>query len=144
MEVPLYGRMKTLGDRIKTRIADMGLTQKQAAAQVGISSQRFGNYVQDGRTPDIYTLAKIAKALDVSTDWLLGISENGERIDIQPVLTRLLELDGMKAEKALLLGEVAQEAVRLLSTLPDQAAEPATALLAAQAVWNSRLSSKPS
>ena len=140
----LNRRMKTLGDKIKARIEEMGLSQKDAAQAIGISQQRLGNYAQDTRKPNVIILIKIARALGVSTDWLLGVSDCGPVADIQPVVSRLLELDGMNAEKAQLLGEVSQEAVRLLSSLSGQANYPETAHLAAQAVWNSRLFPKPS
>lgn len=140
----VISRMDNLSDRLRKRIDEMGITQKHAAKLAGISQQRMGNYVQGTRTPDIITLAKIASGLGVSTDWLLGLNLVGPLNDISPVLHRLLELDGMDSERAKVLSEVAQEAVKLLATLGDEGSYPAKAHLAAQAIWNSRPSAKPS
>ncbi|WP_186265897.1 helix-turn-helix domain-containing protein [Sphingorhabdus sp. SMR4y] len=133
-----------MGKRIKARIDEIGLTQKRVAELSGISSQRLGNYVQGTRPPDICTLAKIANALGVSVDWVLGLSEHGPGTDIEPVLQRLLVLDGMDEARAAVLSQVAQEALRLLNTLPDDVEHRAKAHLAVQAIWNTRPSSKPS
>ena len=136
--------MTKLAERLRTRIDEMGITQKQASKLAGISQQRMGNYVQNTRTPDIVTLSKLAVGLGVSADWLLGLNQSGPINDISPVLCRLLELDGMDAERAGVLSQVAQEAVRLLSTLADEGPYPDRAHLAAQAIWNTRPSAKPS
>lgn len=137
-------RMEILSERLKMRIEEIGVTQIRAAQLAGISPQRMGNYVQGTRSPDILTLSKIAHGLGVSADWLLGLTDNGAINDISPVVRRLLELDGMSPERAIVLSEVAQEAVKLLSTLSDDAPHPAKAHMAAQAVWNSRPQAKPS
>lgn len=51
---------------------EIGLTQKKLAQIVGISQQSYSDY-ENGRTfPDEATLVKIANALNVSTDYLLG------------------------------------------------------------------------
>ena len=53
-----------------------GLTQKQMAEKLGISYRTYQNYeltTQNNREPDLETLCKIAKILDVNVDYLLGL-----------------------------------------------------------------------
>lgn len=45
------------------------------AAFLGISRQTVGFYLNDGRMPDAITLAKIAVRCGVSTDYLLGLTD---------------------------------------------------------------------
>lgn len=54
---------------------EKGLTQQQLADRVGISNVSLSNYERGTQMPDLNTLARIAVELDVSTDILLGISE---------------------------------------------------------------------
>lgn len=134
--------MIDVGARIRQRIAEMGITQADVARALGISQQRLGNYVNGKRPPDIETLVKVAKALNVSTDWLLGINESAPT-DIKAVVLRLLELDGIPETRAQVIAEVAARALQLLSALPAEGDARTRALLAAQAAWQSKPPSKP-
>ncbi len=49
-----------------------GLTQKEIAEHIGVSRQAYANYESGNREPDFKTLLKLAEYLDVSTDYLLG------------------------------------------------------------------------
>lgn len=46
------------------------------AQEIGITRQTLGNYENGSRLPDIDILVKLAGALDVSTDFLLGLSSD--------------------------------------------------------------------
>jgi transcriptional regulator with XRE-family HTH domain len=71
----------TLGDKLKSLREQRGWTQSQAAERLGISSQVVSNYERDYRSPDKETLSRIAKVYNCSLDWLLGVTDNPERID---------------------------------------------------------------
>ena len=49
-----------------------GLTRDELAAQVGTSGAIIGRYERGEITPSVEVAAKIAKALDVSLDYLVG------------------------------------------------------------------------
>lgn len=70
----------TLGDRLLMLRDLRGFrSQREAAKAIGIQAATLSSY-ESGRhyaTSDI--LVKIALAYDVSTDWLLGLSEEMER-----------------------------------------------------------------
>lgn len=71
----------TLGEKLKSLREQRGWTQSQAAERLGISSQVVSNYERDYRSPDKETLSRIAKVFNCSLDWLLGVTDNPERID---------------------------------------------------------------
>lgn len=71
-----------------------GMTQQEVADKVGVSRQNVGLWIRGKTVPDIYTLSKIADAFKVSTDYLLGRTENPsveEDIQIACKVTRLSE-----------------------------------------------------
>lgn len=139
--VPSESMIK-VSERIRSRIADAGLKQIDVARACGLSGQRFNNYAQGFRTPDIDTLARIAKALGVTTDWLLGLSETGP-VDVYPVVLSLLELEGLAPERSRAIASVVQEALRILTALPDEGDVGFRSRMAAQAAWQSQRGSKP-
>lgn len=136
----LQGIMVTLGSRIRQRFEELGISQAEAARAANCSTARFGNYVTGTRNPDLETLARIATALRTTTDWLLGLSDAAP-VDIEAVLRRILELDGMPAPRAAVIAQAAEEALRLLASLPSGGDGQTRALLAAQAAW--QLKSRP-
>ena len=51
---------------------EAGLTQKRLAELLGISQQSYSDYENNRTFPDESTLIKLANALNVSVDYLLG------------------------------------------------------------------------
>lgn len=134
--------MDEIAERMRQRLEATGLSQKVIAERAGISTQRLGNYIQGTRTPDIFIFAKIAKALETSTDWLLGMPSVIEEA-YNPVVTRLLQLEGLPPERAELIVETAQEAVRLLLSLPPGGNDRDRSQMAAQLAWQAKASPTP-
>lgn len=80
-----------LGRRIKDALGDR--TQAWLSERSGLTQATVSRYIRGTRVPDAYALASIAKALDVSCDWLLGIENKcGETYDIEAVLDGLVVL----------------------------------------------------
>lgn len=52
--------------------------QKEIAQLIGVSEPTYSNYENGKREPNILTIKKIAKALNVSGDELLGIRPKGK------------------------------------------------------------------
>jgi len=132
--------MDDLGIRIRQRFNELGISQAEAARASKCTTARFGNYVTGTRNPDLETLARIAVALRTTTDWLLGVSDAAP-VDIEVVLRRILELDGMPAARAVVIAQAAEEALKLLASLPSGGDAQTRALLAAQAAW--QIKSRP-
>lgn len=58
-------------------------TRKRAVAEFGIPYQTYSNYENGKREPDVDTIAKMAKRLDTTIDYLLGNTDNPNPIDRQ-------------------------------------------------------------
>ena len=58
------------------------LSQEALAAKLGISRQAVSKWETDTGMPDISQIVPLAKALDVSTDYLLGIDKDKEKTEI--------------------------------------------------------------
>jgi len=58
--------------RLKEIRQARGLTQKELAQKIGVSTGAIGLYETNRRMPDLSTLKKLADALNVSADYLIG------------------------------------------------------------------------
>lgn len=74
MEVINFGKI------LKELRLKAGLTQKQLAAQIGVTKSVVSFYELQERTPSPAVLVKLAAAFHVSTDYLLGI-DHTRRLD---------------------------------------------------------------
>lgn len=75
-----------IGDRIKKARTGAGLSMEQLAAKVGVTWQSVQQWERPkgkATTPKPRRLAAIARALNVSEDWLLLGRDNGDRSDRQ-------------------------------------------------------------
>lgn len=72
--------LSKFSDRLVLLIKQAGMTQARFAADLGITPQAASCYV-NGREPSFDLLIKISEYFHVTTDYLLGASEN-ERISI--------------------------------------------------------------
>jgi len=63
-----------MGERIKAKRKELHLTQEQLANQAGITAAFIGHIERGTRVASIDTLYELCKALNVSADYLLGLS----------------------------------------------------------------------
>ena len=67
---------KKIGKRIDKIRKDVGISQKELAEKIGVTPSEI-TYIKRGkRKISLLLLIKIAKVLDVSVDYLIGISKN--------------------------------------------------------------------
>lgn len=71
-----------LGQRICKMRTDMGWSQVDMAKRLGVAKQTISNWENDNIQPSIEMLIRVAKVLNVSTDYLLGMEDN-LRLDVQ-------------------------------------------------------------
>ena len=64
--------MSVIGEQIKKIRTEKGITQEQLAEMADISRVMIGRYETTDQLPALDTLIRIADALGVSTDYLLG------------------------------------------------------------------------
>lgn len=74
--------MVQFGQRLKELRLQAGLTQKQLADRIWVSKAAIGNYELSDRKPSPEIIVKLAKVFHVSTDYMLGIDEKEQTIDV--------------------------------------------------------------
>ena len=67
--------MVIFAERLQGLRKERGLTQKDMAEQLGISTRTYQYYEGDEHRPDIETLWALADYFDVSIDYLVGRSD---------------------------------------------------------------------
>lgn len=65
----------TLGERIKSRRFYLGYSQQEVADLAEISQIQVSRYEANENMPTSEALIGLARALEVSADWILGINE---------------------------------------------------------------------
>lgn len=67
--------MTTIGKRIKALREDMDLSQKELAVKANITEATLSRYENDLREPKVSVIIRLARELNTTTDFLLGVSE---------------------------------------------------------------------
>ena len=67
--------MSIFSERLTILMKSKGFTQKEFATKANITESAMSYYVKGLRTPSGEVLARIAKALDTTTDYLLGLED---------------------------------------------------------------------
>lgn len=70
--------MYLLRERLKDLRDELQLDQKEMGEKLSLTPSAYGYYEQGRNEPSLETLIKIAKIFDVSTDYLLGLSNTRE------------------------------------------------------------------
>ena len=71
---------KKMGYRINDAMQMRNLLQKDLAKILGVTDNTISYYCSGSRTPRLEHLVQIADALDVTTDYLLGLTNDPERV----------------------------------------------------------------
>ena len=67
--------MNNVPQRLKELRLENGMTQQQIASLLNIKQQSYTRYECGTGEPSLQTLIKLAEIFSVSTDYLLGISD---------------------------------------------------------------------
>jgi len=81
--------MEVFAKRLKERAEQLGISNAQAARLCDLDERRYSNYANAKREPDLATLAKIARVLDVSVDYLLGLTDTAPPSERSQMMDRL-------------------------------------------------------
>lgn len=96
--------MSVFSERLTALMRAKGLSQKQFAKKANITESAMSYYAKGMRTPSGEVLARIAKTLNTTTDYLLGSVDNAEIIETQKELKylqrNLRKLDEEELKKA--------------------------------------------
>jgi transcriptional regulator with XRE-family HTH domain len=74
--------MEKLRERIKEKMIEQGLNQAQLARNAGITPAALSQILSGDRTPSSPILLKIASALSVSVDYLVGNADESKLADV--------------------------------------------------------------
>lgn len=84
-----------LKERLKELRIEKNLLQKDIANLLNITASAYGFYEQGRRVPDAYTVIKLSKFFNVSSDYLLGNTDirltSNEVLKIKSVKTKLTD-----------------------------------------------------
>lgn len=83
--------IEELGARIRKRREERGLKQADIAAGLTVSAQAVSKWERGENAPDIALLPKLSSLLDVSVDWLLGLTEGGREVFEATVFVSAME-----------------------------------------------------
>ena len=61
--------------RLKEEIKLSGMTNIELASKIGVSPEMITQYYTTSKMPSLETFEKLCRALDVSADYLLGLSD---------------------------------------------------------------------
>lgn len=64
----------TFGMRLENLLEEQNISQKQLSTELHIAPSTLNGYLRRNREPDFNTLIKLANYFQVSTDYLLGIT----------------------------------------------------------------------
>lgn len=67
-------QLENIQKRLRECIKQSTYTQKEIAKEIGVSPQTVSKYMKMNIFPALDTLAKLCKLLDVSADYILGLS----------------------------------------------------------------------
>ena len=74
--------MKQFSDRLISLRKERGLTQEDVAKLIDKKRSTVSGYEIEGKEPEFELVCLLARYFDVSTDYLLGYSEERKRVDI--------------------------------------------------------------
>lgn len=67
--------MSTWNEKLKTARMEKGLSQQAVADRLGVTRGCYANYEQGTREPTIALLREICLILDLSADYLVGLTD---------------------------------------------------------------------
>lgn len=76
--------MNPLGERLRARRKELGLSQPELGRRAGISQQRIQSYEKGRRVPDLVTLGLLGGALDMPVDELDALRQRSIRAKQSP------------------------------------------------------------
>lgn len=82
-------------DRLRQRRDQLGITQDDLAARIGVNKQSVYRYERGDHEPTADVLTQMAVNLEVTADWLLGLVDDEQarfsESDLTPVERRLID-----------------------------------------------------
>ncbi len=74
--------MEIFAKRLRELREERGITKQKLGEEIGTSGVSIGYYERGERVPDIDVLAKLAELFEVTSDYLIGITDYRENKDM--------------------------------------------------------------
>ncbi len=68
-------RETMIGEKLKTALFYHNMTQAELAQKIGVTEASMCHYCKSERDPKSETVVKICHTLNISADWLLGLTK---------------------------------------------------------------------
>lgn len=104
-----YKTRRLIGTRINGELGKKGISQKELADALNIPSTTVSSFCSGKRTPNTQQIIEISNFLDISADYLLGISDFSPKDDF----------DGTKICKKLNISEETYNAIKDLRSIDN-------------------------
>ena len=75
-------------ERLRRNRKMRGLTQAELGAKAGIAAASVSHFETGQRAPSLESLVRLADALELSTDALLGRGQEGSAVRVDPIFLR--------------------------------------------------------
>lgn len=120
---------RLIAQRISSALAMRDKKQKELAHAIGVTDNTISYFCNGNRTPNLQQIVAIAKALDVSTDYLLGKADLGNSTTDEQ-LRMISEYTGLSNDAVSRLHDLSHAYIDLLSLiLSDEGLEYLLGLL---------------
>lgn len=85
--------MLPVGDKLRTLRNERNLSQDRLAKKVSVTRASIATYESGNRLPSLYVLVRLARALGVTTDYLLGVSSDKTSfLDVSGLTPKQIEI----------------------------------------------------
>lgn len=91
-------------ERLRELREERGLTMQKLGEEIGTSGVSIGYYEKGQRVPDIHTLSNMCKFFDVTSDYLIGLTDYRENKDMTAQLKIAEEMRSALCNRRLVLG----------------------------------------
>lgn len=117
--------MNDIGKKIEERIQELNMSQRELAEKVGVTEATISRYINGDRTPRGDIIPKIALALNISADSLVG-NGSDKNNNLNSLFTELLfeeykkkniDLNKLSIEKQ---KKLAKQIANIILTLNDE------------------------
>lgn len=75
---------QSFGQRLQIVRKDLGLTQKEVSAAIRMHKSEVSAYERGRQMPTFWSLCELARALNVSIDWLAGLTDERRPLKVEP------------------------------------------------------------
>lgn len=109
-----------VGDRIKKRRLELGLTQEELAKKAGYKSRSSINKIELSRDLPLTKVKEVARILDCTPSYLLGWEDKEQLIETAKTDVMLSNMDNRLKEYALKMAKLPKEKQDLVLKMIDE------------------------